>query len=147
MPLHGIIVSDNKCPPLTEIKALIEAAYSEQARSVPDDHDIRNATRIITAHEGEKLVGLLLLNGDDTDEHAITGLCVHPSYQGMGLGQKLVERTIALHGHASISVETAGVNVSFFKKCGFILHQGSNMLSFCKHIAEPAQQLDNERVA
>lgn len=138
MPLRGINIHENKTPDMSEMANLVALAY-EGVSSFPDTASIQNASRYITAYEHDKLVGLLIMDGETPEERSINGLCVHPSYQGIGIGRKLVERTIALYGHATISVETAGENFAFFEKCGFTHQPDDNVLTFCRHIATPEQ--------
>ncbi len=76
---------------------------------------------LITAWEGEKLVGLGNALSDGYLVVYYPHLLVHPDYQGKGVGKMIMERfgQKYSHFHQQILVSD-GKTIDFYKKCGFV---------------------------
>lgn len=79
-----------------------------------------NSDALVTAWEGERLVGL---GNALSDGHLVVyypHLLVHPDYQGRGIGRRLVERLRARYRgfHQQLLVADGGA-VEFYRRCGF----------------------------
>ena len=81
---------------------------------------LQNSATLITAYDGERLIGL---GNAITDGHLVVyypHLLVHPDYQGKGIGRMIVDRFQEIYGHFHQQMLTAdGGSVEFYKKCGF----------------------------
>lgn len=86
---------------------------------------IQTSHRVVTAWDGEKLVGLVNTIADDAMNAYIPYTVVRPEYQKQGIGKRLVE--IILHEYKDyarkvlIAYDDA---VDFYRKCGFEVGQG-----------------------
>jgi ribosomal protein S18 acetylase RimI-like enzyme len=81
--------------------------------------------QVITAWDGEKLVGLVNTIADGTVTAFIPYLLVNPEYQKQGIGGTLIEMIVsAYEGYERIVLLTEKDTVDFYKKCGFIDAQG-----------------------
>lgn len=81
---------------------------------------LKGSHSVITAWDGDKLVGLMNALSDGIMNVFFLYLVVHPDYQKKGVGQKMVE--LMLHKYKDyarkmiISYDEA---LEFFQKCGF----------------------------
>ena len=81
---------------------------------------LKGSHHVITAWNGDKLVGLMNALSDGIYECFFLYLVVHPAYQKKGVGQKLVE--LMLHEYRDYARKTIiayDYAVEFFQKCGF----------------------------
>lgn len=80
-----------------------------------------NSATLISAWEGEKLVGL---GNAITDGYLVVyyaHLLVHPNYQGKGIGRMIVGEMQKIYGDFHQQTLVAdGKAVDFYKKCGFV---------------------------
>ncbi|MCT7972611.1 GNAT family N-acetyltransferase [Laspinema olomoucense] len=56
---------------------------------------IANSDPVITVWEGERLIGLARATSDGIYRATIWDVIIHPEYQGVGLGRKLVETLLS----------------------------------------------------
>ncbi len=81
--------------------------------------------QVITAWDGEKLVGLVNTISDGSVTAFIPYLLVNPEYQKQGIGETLIGMIVsAYEGYERIVLLTEKDTVDFYKKCGFIDAQG-----------------------
>jgi ribosomal protein S18 acetylase RimI-like enzyme len=81
--------------------------------------------QVITAWDGEKLVGLVNTIADGSVTAFIPYLLVNPEYQKQGIGRTLIGMILsAYEGYERIVLLTEKDMVDFYKKCGFIDAQG-----------------------
>ena len=80
-----------------------------------------NSHALVTAWDKEKLVGL---GNAISDGHLVVyypHLLVHPDYQGMGIGQMIMERMFEKYRGFHMQMLTAdGKAIDFYKKMGFV---------------------------
>lgn len=85
---------------------------------------------VITAWDGQQLVGLIRALDDGEMTAFVHYLLIHPNYQGLGIGNHLVEmikETYQDYFYIKLMVPLQK-NVDFYKKCGFsLLPDGSYM--------------------
>ncbi|MDF9795978.1 GNAT superfamily N-acetyltransferase [Catalinimonas alkaloidigena] len=76
---------------------------------------------LVTAWEGETLLGL---GNAISDGHLVVyypHLLVHPDYQGTGIGQMIMQRMAEKYRHFHMQMLTADKEaVRFYEKCGFV---------------------------
>lgn len=75
---------------------------------------------LLTAWDGDRLVGLGNAISDGFLVVYYAHLVVHPDYQGKGVGRMIVERFQEKYGdfHQQILVADGG-SINFYQKCGF----------------------------
>jgi ribosomal protein S18 acetylase RimI-like enzyme len=82
---------------------------------------LKGSHTVITAWDKNRLVGLGNALSDGSLVVYYSHLCVHPDYQGHGIGRGIVERLkkryVNFHQH---SVLADGDAVAFYKKLGFV---------------------------
>lgn len=117
----NITIKDDKYPDQDQILALYTMNHWSSADKPTDlMNALSNSHMLVTAWEGEKLVGL---GNAISDGHLVVyypHLLVHPEYQGRGIGKMIIERLKARYAgfHQQILVAD-GKAVQFYEKCGF----------------------------
>jgi len=89
-----------------------------------------NSTNIVSAWDGERLVGVIRSMDDGCWSANIDCLVVHRDYQNKGIGTVLVKELLQKIGHImNISVcPNEAKNIAFYQKLGFNLIEGSRLL-------------------
>ena len=108
--------------PLGSVVALYKALRWSSARKPRKLHRALLASHsLVTAWDGQRLVGL---GNAISDGHLVVyypHLLVHPDYQRRGIGSELMRRLAAryrgFHQHVLIA---DGQAVEFYRKCGFV---------------------------
>ena len=79
-----------------------------------------NSDSLITAWDGNRLVGLGNAISDGYLVVYYPHLLVHPDYQGKGIGRMIVDRFQKRYGNFHQQMLTAdGKAIDFYRKCGF----------------------------
>ena len=82
---------------------------------------LKHSHTVVTAWDGEILVGL---GNAISDGHLVVyypHLAVHPDYQGKGIGTEIVKRLQNKYeGFHQQSLIADGKAIGFYKKCGFV---------------------------
>ena len=79
-----------------------------------------NSTLVISAWDGERLVGAASVLSDMNFRSVLTALVVSPEYKRQGIGRELIARCIAHYPDSHWLVTPADDAVEFYNKCGFI---------------------------
>ena len=100
---------------------------------------LRNAfehsLKILGAHDGEKLVGIIRAVGDGYSILFIQDLLVLPQYQRKGIGTKLLKSLLDLYPdvyQTQLVTDRTEKTVSFYKSCGFLPYQEIGCEGFMK---------------
>ena len=113
-----ITYSETRDLPLNALIRLYSANEWSSAEKPIDLHNgLLNSHTLITAWDGDRLVGL---GNALSDGHLVVyypHLLVAPEYQGQGIGSELMERYEGLHQHMLVA---DGRAIDFYKKCGFV---------------------------
>ena len=81
---------------------------------------LMNSDTLITAWDGNRLVGLGNAISDGYLVVYYPHLLVHPDYQGKGIGRMIVDRFQKKYGNFHQQMLTAdGKAIDFYRKCGF----------------------------
>lgn len=85
---------------------------------------IDNALQCYCAFDGERLAGLVKIQGDGITCFLIHDLIVHPDFQGLGVGTALMRQALAYirdvkADKASVCLFSAEGKESFYEKFGF----------------------------
>jgi GNAT superfamily N-acetyltransferase len=87
---------------------------------------LRGAQIIVTAREGERLVGVARSVTDWAYCLYCSDLCVDEAYQGKGIGKALLQQTAqAAPGVKTCLLLSAPGAVSFYEGAGFMRHEGA----------------------
>jgi ribosomal protein S18 acetylase RimI-like enzyme len=86
--------------------------------------DIGQDGFILTAHEKEQIIGVVIINhtnmGGFIPEHILVYIAVHGDYRGQGLGKELLERIIdTTEGDIALHVEPDNPAIHLYQKYGF----------------------------
>ncbi|MFC2034424.1 GNAT family N-acetyltransferase [Chloroflexota bacterium] len=94
--------------------------YPEQLQEA-----IRTSHRVITAWDGDNLVGLINTIADNAMNTFIPYTVVKPEYQRQGIGKRLVEIILGEYNDYARRVLIAyGDVIDFYRKCGFEVGEG-----------------------
>lgn len=65
---------------------------------------IQNSTHVVTAWDGDKLVGLARCLSDDVSICYLQDILIHPEYQRLGIGRKLLLNCLERFAHVRMKV-------------------------------------------
>ena len=83
---------------------------------------LRNANLVITAWDGELMVGISRSLTDFAYATYLSDLAVRESYQRQGIGKELVRRTKELSGQGAVILLSAPKAVDYYPHIGFSHH-------------------------
>lgn len=90
---------------------------------------LRNANLVVTAWEGDQLVGLARSVSDFSYATYLSDLAVRRSHQRQGIGRELLRRTQELGGRATIILLAAPRAVNYYPHIGMKPHASAWVLS------------------
>lgn len=126
---------------LQQLQALLEAtAFWAQNRRVEDlETAIANSDPVVSVWDGERMVGFARATSDGIYRATIWDVVVHPQYQCLGLGRKLVETALS-HPHLS-RVERVYLMTTyqqkFYQRIGFQENQTTTMVLYNSQETSP----------
>jgi len=111
---------------LDQVIELYRASTLGERRPV-DERDrmekmLRNANLVITAWDGELMVGISRSLTDFAYATYLSDLAVRESYQRQGIGKELVRRTKELSGAGAVILLSAPKAVDYYPRIGFSHH-------------------------
>lgn len=119
---------------LNQLQTLFQvAAFWARDRRLEDwEVALANSKPIATAWDGDQLIGFARATSDGIYRATIWDVVIHPTYQGAGLGRKLVE-TVLMHPHVN-RVERVYLMTThqqaFYKRIGFEENKTTTMVLF-----------------
>ncbi len=130
--------SDVDLPQLMGLYKLA-AFWAKDRRPADMATAIAHSNPVITAWDGELMMGFARATSDGIYRATIWDVVVHPDYQGAGIGRKLVE-TILSHPHVS-HVERVYLMTTnqqrFYEKIGFEQNPTTTMVLHYKPLLLP----------
>ena len=117
---------------LDEVIGVYVESTLGQRRPV-DDRDrmagmLRGANLVITAWEGDRLVGIARSVSDFHYATYLSDLAVRTSHQNQGIGIELVRRTQQAAPRASVILLSAPAAVEYYPRIGFTRHESAWVL-------------------
>ena len=108
---------------LDQVIALYRASTLGERRPVDDrprmEQMLRGANLVVTAWDGESLVGIARSVSDFAYCTYLSDLAVHLDYQRRGIGKELMRRTQARGGQATVFLFAAPKAVDYYAHVGF----------------------------
>lgn len=96
-------------------------------RPVDDQERIRqmiaNADLLLTARDGNKLIGVARSVTDFVYCTYLSDLAVHEAYQGRGIGTELIRRTKLQTPRAKLILIAAPAAIPYYSKIGMLRHE------------------------
>lgn len=89
---------------------------------------VANANLVITAWDGELMVGISRSLTDFAYATYLSDLAVRESYQKLGIGKELIARTQAEGGRATVILLSAPAAVEYYPRIGMRHHPSAWML-------------------
>ncbi len=110
-----------------------ETAFWAKNRNLSDiETAINNSNPVVSVWDGDRLIGCARATSDGIYRAVIWDVVIHPQYQGLGLGRKLVETIIS---HPLLSrVERIYLMTTyqqkFYEKIGFVKNPTTTMVLY-----------------
>ncbi len=136
---------------LAQLQELFKtAAFWAQDRQIEDlAIAIANSEPAISVWDGERTIGFARATSDGIYRACIWDVVIHPDYQGLGLGRKLVE-TVLSHPRMS-RVERVYLMTTyqqkFYERIGFEYNQSSTMVLHNPLLVSQIQALESPAAA
>ena len=112
-----------------DLKTVIElyrASTLGERRPVDDEERmqlmLRSANLVVTAWDGESLVGIARSISDFSYATYLSDLAVRASHQKQGIGRELIRRTQELGGQATVILLSAPAAVEYYPHIGLKSH-------------------------
>jgi ribosomal protein S18 acetylase RimI-like enzyme len=130
---------------LEQLKALLQlAAFWAQERRTEDlAVAIINSEPVITAWDNDQLIGFARATSDGIYRATIWDVVIHPDYQGLGLGRRLVETVLAhprMNRVERIYLMTTHQQ-QFYERIGFEYNSSTTMVLHNPLVATPSELL------
>ena len=116
----------------------LAAFWARERRPSEMAKAIANSNPIVTAWDGEQLIGFARATSDGVFRATIWDVVIHPDYQGAGLGRRLVETLIA-HPHMNKVERTYLMTTHqqrFYERIGFEKNSTTTMVLYNSPVAE-----------
>ena len=124
-------------PPMDKVLALYDdcgwTAYTDEPKIL--EKAIKNSLEVLTLWDGEILVGLARTVGDGATICYLQDILILNSYQGKGLGTRLLDQVLADNDHIRqfiLLTEDIHKNRNFYKKLGLEPVESAGCISFMK---------------
>ena len=97
-------------------------AYTNEENRKDLDKAIRNSDYLVSAWDGEKLVGLARALSDDVSIFYLQDILVRPEHQGQGIGKQLLQKCLQRYQHVRSKIlltEDEERQRIFYEKLGY----------------------------
>ena len=79
-------------------------AYTSEERKGDLEKAVHNSSFVVSAWDGETLVGLVRVLSDDVSICYLQDILVHPDYQRRGIGEQMMQACLARYAHVRSKV-------------------------------------------
>jgi ribosomal protein S18 acetylase RimI-like enzyme len=129
---HIFFSVDKNCVDIYQLRDLFNAtAFWAKERSLEDlETAIAYSDPVVTVWDGDRMIGFTRGSSDGVFRGTIWDVVIHPEYQGLGLGRKLVETLIShprMNRVERIYLMTTHQQ-SFYERIGFKENQTTTMV-------------------
>ena len=130
---------------LDQLCALFELAafWAKHRRPEEMAQAIAHSNPVVTAWDGEQLIGFTRATSDGVFRATIWDVVIHPDYRGAGLGRRLVETLIA-HPHMNRVERTYLMTTHqqrFYERIGFEQNSTTTMVLYNQPLPEHLQEV------
>ncbi|MDW8451945.1 MAG: GNAT family N-acetyltransferase [Oscillatoriaceae cyanobacterium SKYGB_i_bin93] len=132
---------------LKQLQEIFKAtAFWAKDRKIEDlEIAIANSEPVISVWDGERMIGFARATSDGVYRACIWDVVIHPDYQGLGLGRKLVQ-TVLSHPRMS-KVEKVYLMTTyqqkFYERIGFEYNQSTTMVLHNPLLVNQIQALES----
>ncbi len=145
MDCHQIQFCDQKRVELLQLQALFQiAAFWAKERCAEDlAIAIANSDPVITAWDRDLMIGFARATSDGVYRATIWDVVIHPDYQGVGLGRRLMETVLShpkMNRVERIYLMTTHQQ-SFYERLGFESNTSTTMVLCRQSISTPRSPL------
>lgn len=123
---------------LEAVLDLYRASTLGERRPVNDRERMRlmlaNANLVVTAWDGERLVGIARSVSDFSYATYLSDLAVRESHKRRGIGRELIRRTQAAGGQATVVLLSAPKAVNYYPHIGLSRHPSAWMLAASEQV-------------
>ena len=98
-------------------------------------HAFEHSLKILGAHDGNKLVGLIRAVGDGYSVLFIQDILVLPEYQRKGIGTRLLKSMLGFYPEVyqtQLATDKTEKTIEFYKSCGFLPYSETGCEGFIK---------------
>lgn len=139
--MKEIIIKDDIIPEREDLLTLYNDVEWSAYTSQPDQlvAGLENSLKVWTAWDGDQLVGLGRVVGDDQTIIYLQDLLVLKAYQGQGIGSRLIQTILAEYESVRQFILLTGNDentVNFYQKNGFIDVREYDSVAFTKKIGK-----------
>lgn len=110
--------------PSEQLRGLFQLVGWSDGTETPEQKEqfsvgFQNSTLVVSAWDGERLVGAVRVLSDRMFRSVLYDLAVDPSYQDRGIGRELVRRCIGHFPNSEWLVQTTPQVAGYYETCGF----------------------------
>lgn len=139
--MKEIIIKDDIIPEREDLLTLYNDVEWSAYTSQPDQlvAGLENSLKVWTAWDGDQLVGLGRVVGDDQTIIYLQDLLVLKAYQGQGIGSRLIQTILAEYESVRQFILLTGNDentVNFYQKNGLIDVREYDSVAFTKKIGK-----------
>jgi ribosomal protein S18 acetylase RimI-like enzyme len=115
-----IEVSVNRIPDIVQLIRLFrQAGWIDKTDEARAKTMIENSTIVVTAWDGDTMVGFARCMTDYAFNGQINNIVVDEKYRGRGIGRRLVQEILTSSEHITYVLRADPHNIGFFRRLGF----------------------------
>lgn len=99
------------------------------------EHAFEHSLKILGAHDGNRLVGIIRAVGDGYSVVFIQDILILPEYQRKGIGKRLMQAMLDCYPEVyqvELATDNTEKTVSFYKSCGLVPYSEMGCEGFMK---------------
>ena len=149
MDIHSITFKIGSDIPLEQLVNLYNSvnwlAYTTDDQKPRLQGAIRNSTHVVTAWDGETLVALARCISDDVSICYLQDILIHPGYQRLGIGRKLLANCLERFAHVRMQVlitDDEERQKLFYESMGYKNTKDLKKIPLNVYVKMPGQELE-----